>query len=260
METVIPILVPATFVLALVLERLFPARALPKVRGWLLRGIVCFVVTGMLNGIIPMLLTMAIAGRTPLHLGTLGTLAGALVGFLVSDFVSYWVHRSMHNIPFLWRWTHQMHHSAERLDIAGSAYFHPFDISLQIGASTAAAILLGITPDAAALAGYVSFLFGGMVPHLNVRTPQWLGWIFQRPEAHSVHHARGVHAYNYGNFMLWDILFGTFRNPATFNVEAGFWNGASSRVGAMLVGRDVSTPPAQTNRDAVQHEMSGAMS
>jgi sterol desaturase/sphingolipid hydroxylase (fatty acid hydroxylase superfamily) len=255
MERLIPILVPGTFVLALVLERLFPARQLPRVRGWLLKGIVAFVLSGMLSGLIPMALTAASAGWTPLHLGSLGTFGGAVIGFLVGDFAGYGVHRLMHNVPFLWRWTHQMHHSAERLDIAGSSYFHPFDFTLQVGASSGAAMLLGTTPDAAALAGYMAFLFGGMIPHLNVRTPQWLGWIIQRPEAHSVHHARGVHAYNYGNFMLWDILFGTFRNPASFSEEAGFWDGASTKIGAMLVGRDVSTPPADHGYD---HAVSGA--
>jgi hypothetical protein len=39
--------------------------------------------------------------------------------------------------------------------------------------------------------------------------------------------------------MLWDILLGTFRNPATFTEPAGFWDGASGRLGSMLVGRDV---------------------
>ena len=78
-----------------------------------------------------------------------------------------------------------------------------------------AVLVLGLSPGAAALAGYISF-FVGVFQHMNVRTPQWLGFVIQRPEAHAVHHTRGVHAYNYGNFMLWDILFGTFRNPATF--------------------------------------------
>ena len=64
----------------------------------------------------------------------------------------------------------------------------------------------------------------------------------------AVHHARGIHAYNYGNFPLWDVLFGTFRNPATFPQEAGFWDGASARVGAMLLGRDVSAPPQGDER------------
>ena len=63
----------------------------------------------------------------------------------------------------------------------------------------------------------------------------------QRPEGHSVHHTRGVHAYNYGNLSLWDLLFGTFRNPAEFAAEAGFYEGASARVGAMLLGRDIQS-------------------
>jgi hypothetical protein len=77
-----------------------------------------------------------------------------------------------------------------------------------------------------------------MFQHLNVRTPRWVGFDVQRPEARSIHHARGVHAYNYGNFMLWDIVLGTFRNPETFTDQpSGFWDGASAEVGAMLLGR-----------------------
>jgi sterol desaturase/sphingolipid hydroxylase (fatty acid hydroxylase superfamily) len=86
----------------------------------------------------------------------------------------------------------------------------------------------------------VSF-FIGTFQHMNMRTPQWLGFIIQRPEAHAVHHARGVHAYNYGNFMLWDIVLGTWRNPTTFTEPAGFWDGASAQLFPMLVGRDVAT-------------------
>jgi sterol desaturase/sphingolipid hydroxylase (fatty acid hydroxylase superfamily) len=237
-DTIVSILIPATFVVMLVIERLFPARDLPKVRGWLLKGIGFFVLSGAINALVPAIMASAMRTRAPLHLDRIGTVAGAIVGFLCGDIVSYAVHRTMHNVPFLWRWTHQMHHSAERLDVAGAAYFHPFDITLQVATTTLAAMLLGISPDAAALAGYFSFLLG-MFQHLNVRTPQWIGWIIQRPEAHSVHHERGLHAYNYGNFMLWDILLGTFRNPVAFTETAGFWDGASKRVGAMLLGRDV---------------------
>jgi len=52
-----------------------------------------------------------------------------------------------------------------------------------------------------------------------------------------------VHAFNYADFPLWDIVFGTFKNPAHFEVESGFYDGASSRIGEMLIGRDVATPP-----------------
>jgi sterol desaturase/sphingolipid hydroxylase (fatty acid hydroxylase superfamily) len=241
MEAIAPVLFPLVLIGMLVLERVFPARPLPKVRFWLLKGLVFFVLVGALMGAIPALVATLAEGRIPsLHLASLG-LAGGLIGFVVLELFAYGVHRLMHVVPVLWRWTHQMHHSAERIDIAGANYFHPNEIVLRAAINGVVALVLGLSPDAAALAGFLGF-FAAMFQHLNVRTPQWVGWILQRPEAHSVHHARGVHAYNYGNLMLWDILFGTFRNPATFTEEQGFYDGASARMGAMLVGRDVSNP------------------
>jgi sterol desaturase/sphingolipid hydroxylase (fatty acid hydroxylase superfamily) len=238
MEKIVGILIPSTYVVMLILERLFPARKLPKVRGWLLKGIAFFVMTGVLASVIPALLASAVAGHAPLRLSGLGTVLGGIVAFLAADIVGYGLHRLMHNVPSLWRWTHQIHHSAERLDIAGASYFHPFDFSLRIAMTNLVVLMLGVTPDAAALGGFIAF-FNGMFQHWNVRTPQWVGWIIQRPEAHALHHARGIHAYNYGNFMLWDILFGTFRNPVAFGDSAGFWDGASAKLGSMLIGRDV---------------------
>jgi hypothetical protein len=51
-----------------------------------------------------------------------------------------------------------------------------------------------------------------------------------------------VHRFNYADLPLIDMLFGTFRNPAGFAPETGFWPGASARVADMLLGRDVSAP------------------
>jgi sterol desaturase/sphingolipid hydroxylase (fatty acid hydroxylase superfamily) len=241
METVVPALFPATFVVMLVVERAFPAREQPPVRGWLGKGIAFFVLAAAAGGLVPALVARAIGPHAPLGL-TGGTGAAGLVGFFAGDLLGYVVHRLQHNVPWLWRWTHQMHHSAERVDVAGSAYFHPLDLAVQAGVSSLVVALLGLSPGAAALAGYLSFL-AATFAHLNLRTPQWLGWIVQRPEAHSVHHARGVHAYNFGRFMLWDVVCGTFRNPVVFTGPAGFWDGASARIGAMLLGRDVGQPP-----------------
>jgi hypothetical protein len=39
---------------------------------------------------------------------------------------------------------------------------------------------------------------------------------------------------------LWDIVFGTFKNPSVWEGSAGFQDGASLRIGAMLIGADVS--------------------
>jgi sterol desaturase/sphingolipid hydroxylase (fatty acid hydroxylase superfamily) len=58
----------------------------------------------------------------------------------------------------------------------------------------------------------------------------------QRPENHALHHERGVHAYDYGDIALWDMVFGTFKDPETWNGVGGFYDGASRRLPEMLTG------------------------
>jgi sterol desaturase/sphingolipid hydroxylase (fatty acid hydroxylase superfamily) len=135
-----------------------------------------------------------------------------------------------------------MHHSPESLETLGAYYAHPLDTLV----FTSSAVIvffpvLGLTPEAGAVA--TAFLsFNAAFQHANIRTPRWLGYVIQRPESHGVHHERGVHAWNYADLPLLDIAFGTFRNPAVWEGETGFYQGGSSRVAEMLVGRDVSRP------------------
>jgi sterol desaturase/sphingolipid hydroxylase (fatty acid hydroxylase superfamily) len=102
-------------------------------------------------------------------------------------------------------------------------------------------IVLGLEPVAAALVGYL-IAFNGMFQHWNVRTPQWVGYIIQRPEAHCVHHRLGFHYYNFADLSVIDMVFGTFRNPRQFLGECGFEADADRHLGAMLVLRDVNAP------------------
>ena len=143
----------------------------------------------------------------------------------------------MHNTPFLWRWFHQLHHSAERVDIWGAFYFHPFDM---LGWAFIGSLMLvlgfGITAEAAIVVN-VAATFCSMFQHANVRTPRWLGYLITRPESHSLHHERDIHARNYGDIPIFDMLFGTFENPRTFEGKVGFHDGGSKRLGAMLAGR-----------------------
>ena len=123
-------------------------------------------------------------------------------------------------------------------------YLHPLDAA--IFASLPSLLLfpvLGLTPEAGAwAAAFITFC--AVFQHAHVRTPRWLGYLIQRPESHAIHHARGVHAHNYADLPLWDIVFGTFRNaPAEAPRPAqGFYDGASARVWEMLTFRDVSNP------------------
>ncbi len=173
---------------------------------------------------------------------SLGDLGGAIVGFLVYELLLWIWHRALHRFDILWRWFHQMHHSAERIDVFGAFYFHPFDVvAFSLLSSLALVGILGLTAHAA-LAASLAATACSLFQHANVRTPRWLGWIVQRPEAHATHHERGLHAGNYGDIALFDVLFGTFENPTLDHGEAGFHDGASREVLPMLVGRDVSRP------------------
>jgi sterol desaturase/sphingolipid hydroxylase (fatty acid hydroxylase superfamily) len=84
--------------------------------------------------------------------------------------------------------------------------------------------------------------FFSIFQHANIKTPVWLGYIIQRPESHAVHHAKGVHAYNYSDLPLFDILFGTFRNPKNYVAETGFYFGASGKMSDMLLFKDINQP------------------
>jgi sterol desaturase/sphingolipid hydroxylase (fatty acid hydroxylase superfamily) len=145
-----------------------------------------------------------------------------------------------HRSDLLWRWLHQVHHSAQRLEVLTAFYKRPGEILLD--AILTSAILygaLGLAPASAAIATTLSAL-GEMFYHWNVRTPHWLGFLFQRPESHLVHHEQGLHDYNYSDLPLWDILFGTFRNPREWNARCGFGDANEHRIVEMLIGVDVS--------------------
>jgi sterol desaturase/sphingolipid hydroxylase (fatty acid hydroxylase superfamily) len=200
------------------------------------------VLVMVVSGIAPALVASAVGDWSPLGLSSLGTYGGALVTILVSELLQYVLHRSFHTTSVLWRFVHQLHHSAERLDIPGAAFTHPAEAAIGGIAATLVTIALGVTPEAAGIAGFFG-VFNAIFQHANIKTPRLLGYLIQRPESHSVHHARGVHAYNYANLPLWDLLFGTFRNPADFVETQGFWPGASSKLGSMFLGRDVSEAP-----------------
>lgn len=60
--------------------------------------------------------------------------------------------------------------------------------------------------------------------------------------SHLVHHQDGLHAYNYADLPLWDMLFGTFRNPREWNESCGFGK-RETRLLEMLAGKDVNAAP-----------------
>ena len=227
-------------------ETAAPARALPRVPGWRAKGIAAFSVYFLLSAYVPYLWIEQFAAWQLFDLGGLPTWSAALIGFLVYQGGAYTWHRSMHRSNLLFRCLHQFHHSAERHDVWGAFWFSPLDMLGWITlASLCLVLLVGLPAQAAAWVNYATVLLA-IFQHTNVRTPRWLGYLVQRPESHSYHHARGVHDGNFCDLPLIDLLFGTLHNPRGFLPRQGFWDGASSRVLDMLVLRDVTRPPADS--------------
>lgn len=225
----------------ILLEALFPARPLPKVRGWKARALVVFTCYFFLSSYLPLLWGESLAQFQLFNLETLNPFVGAAIGVLIYELLVYVWHRAMHRNHWLWRSFHQMHHSAERVDSFGAFYFSPLDIvGFTFLSSLSLTVVVGLSAQAVTYFLYAT-MFLAVVQHINVRTPQWLGYIVQRPESHSVHHGRGVHHFNYSDLPLFDILFGTFRNPKDFVRESGFYEGASAKVPQMLAFRDIAS-------------------
>lgn len=221
------------------------ARRYPGGWSWKLRGLGMTVVTFAVAVGVTLFWAGVFGEHHLFDLGGLGTWAGALVGVLAASGITYWYHRTVHRSDRLWR-LHQMHHSAETIDTFGANWIHPVDnVFFTTWGSLVFFPLLGLTPEAGAI-GSVFITFNSLFQHMNKRTPHWVGYFIQRPESHCIHHARGVHAFNYSDVPLWDMLFGTYRNPKSVEgVEAGFYDGASARVWEMLTFRAVSEPKEQ---------------
>ena len=239
-----PISIAAIAIYAVLIawETLAPARPLPAVRGWRLKGLLAFAAYFYVSSYLPLVWDRHLAPYRLVDLEGLGTIGGGLAGVLVYELGVYGWHRAMHRFDPLWRVFHQMHHSAERVDTYGAFWFSPWDMVGWTALGSLTLVVVGLTPGAATFMLLGTF-FLGTFQHMNVRTPQWLGYVFQRPESHSVHHERGVHYYNFSDLPVFDMLFRTFRNPESFAERQGFYDGASSRVLEMLAFKDVSEPP-----------------
>lgn len=233
------LIVLATAVVMIAYEARKPGRKWPEVRGWWFRAAALnFVQVGV----------VFLAGNIwdpwfrsvrPWSAEWMGPTWGGLVGYFAITFVYYWWHRFRHSSDFCWRWFHQVHHSPQRIEVITSFYKHPFEIVVNgVLSSLVLYVLVGVNAEGATLAVLLSGL-AELFYHWNVTTPYWLGFIFQRPESHCVHHQQGLHKYNYSDLPLWDMLFGTFYNPREWNEQCGFGEEREQRFGEMLLGMDV---------------------
>lgn len=133
---------------------------------------------------------------------------------VVRDFLRYWYHRKMHEVPFMWRW-HSVHHSSRRLYWFNGSRSHPLE---SWGSTVLFAIPLVLVQAPAEIV-FVAGLLGrtiGRFQHTNLDLKLGpLDYVFSTPVNHRWHHAPTSEGdCNYGgDIILWDHLFGTFYMP-----------------------------------------------
>lgn len=230
---------PGTFFALLLWEAWFPARPLPDAPGFRWLGALGLGIMMLVGTYLPLVVSEQWVNEYRLFdLSGLDPLTGFCVGWLVYTLFGFLWHRAVHASPLLWRMFHQLHHAPSRLDVASSTIFHPTETAAYVMLSfITTVVVLGLSSVAA---GYVGLCaaFVSFFQHANIKTPRWLGYFIQRPEAHSLHHHISGPQGNYSDFPLWDLLTGSFVNPRSFTPQVGFAKNAA-QVWAMLSFMDV---------------------
>ncbi len=134
------------------------------------------------------------------------------------DLFDYWWHRLNHHIFFLWRF-HRVHHTDTQVDVTTALRFHPGELLLSYAVKTFWILFWGPS-----LAGFILFETAittyAQFHHSNIDFPdafeKKLRWIHMTPRLHASHHTVSLRSRdaNFSTiFLIWDKIFGTFREP-----------------------------------------------
>ena len=164
------------------------------------------------------------------------SIAATLMAFLISDFLRFFTHYLMHEVPGL-RNIHRTHHSAEVLTPMTLYRVHPLEsfvgssrniltqglflgfYAFFFGGKISAIDILGVNA-----VGFVFNALGSNLRHCPVPISfGWLEYIFISPRLHQLHHSaqREHNSKNHGVALsIWDQLFGTFYRPSDEEMNA----------------------------------------
>lgn len=240
--------------LFILLEFFFAARSQPKTSYWYLRAAFFIGLGFPLSWLADQLWGGWFAShQNQTIFSNLHPIPGGILAFISFQFFQHWWHWAMHKNNRLWR-LHQVHHSPERIEALTTYYGHPFDsiVNILIGSSVLWALGLSVKSISMFYVIEVAYDF---FTHANIRTPYWVGYFLQRPEAHRLHHEMHSHKYNY-SIPLWDMVFGTFRNPRPDEPEVicGFDSMRETRVVDLLLLKDVHADHPQDARAETHSE------
>ena len=180
-------------------------------------------------------LSLLVDPTVPDEVAKLPWIAQFLLAVLVADLAQYWIHRSFHKVPFMWRF-HAIHHSSKALDwIAGSRAHLVEDIAVRGGMLIP--MMLIFPQDM--LVAYLFFVnIHATWAHCNFGpTVKWLEPYVIQPRFHHWHHTSQPEAIdrNFAIHFPWiDRIFGTHYLPkddgwpVSYGLDhetlpAGFW-------------------------------------
>jgi len=133
----------------------------------------------------------------------------------LTDLVQYWVHRTFHRVPRLWRF-HAVHHSARSMDWMAGARMHFLEILVLRSATVIPMFALGFATGPVNAYIFLVYLYSTFI-HANIhwRLP-WIEKVLVTPRFHHWHHGIEDEALdvNYAiHFPLLDRLFKTHHLP-----------------------------------------------
>lgn len=148
--------------------------------------------------------------------------AQVLLIFASYEFVNYWYHRGAHQWNWLWKASgHGTHHAFKSLTTLNTMANHPIEALFLLLPRMLVGFLLG--GEEVGMAVGALFAVTVFMAHCNLElNSKVIGWFFTTNRYHIHHHSmvREESNTNYGcACILWDRLFGTFRDADT--AEAG---------------------------------------
>ena len=135
---------------------------------------------------------------------------------LARGFISFFTHRLMHGVPWLWR-LHRVHHLDTELDVTTTVRFHPLELVVGALPGIPFVVVLGLVPWVLVLYEVLDVAVT-LWSHSNLRIPapldRVLRYVIVTPDLHRVHHStwQPETDSNFGAvFPVWDLVFGTYR-------------------------------------------------
>jgi len=151
-----------------------------------------------------------------------------LLGFVVRDFIQWWVHRLLHRVPLLWEF-HKVHHSVVQMGFAAHLRYHFMENIVYRTLEYIPLAMIGIGLNDFFIIHIITLAIGHWNhTNFNVNIGP-LKYIFNNPGMHIWHHSYVLpkdkpYGINFGlSLSIWDYLFKT--NYIPFNgrdIELGF--------------------------------------